>query len=272
MNKFKNIIDKIKNLRFTRLDLAEKNNKSNRKTVEKSLNITSIILTISTSICLCLLVVKYVNNKNTLEELENSLVLKNSSYSSVLDEINSVKSKYNNDNIVGLLDLENTDYSIPIVKYTDNDYYLSHSLYNKKSKIGSTFIDYRVNLDSKQINIYGHNSTKYDTPFKLLESYLDEDFVKENKYIELKIGNEKRIYEVFSVIIAKESSKEEHMKLSYNDSNEWLDHFNRLKDKSIYDLDVTLEDKDNILVLQTCLFGRYSGKLLVVVYKEIYSK
>ena len=37
-------------------------------------------------------------------------------------------------------------------------------------------MDYRQNLDSKQINIYGHNSTKYNPPFKILENYLNKEY------------------------------------------------------------------------------------------------
>lgn len=39
-------------------------------------------------------------------------------------------------------------------------------------------MDYRHNSDSKQINIYGHNSVRYDVPFKELEGYIKKIIMK----------------------------------------------------------------------------------------------
>lgn len=75
---------------------------------------------------------------------------------------------------------------------------------NSKSVIGSTFTDYRVNKDSKHINI------------------------------------------------------------NYNTNEEWLSHFNRLKNSSIFDIDAKIDENSKILVLQTCMFGKYRKKLLVI--------
>ena len=59
------------------------------------------------------------------------------------------------------------------------------------------------------------------------------------------------------------------MNLNYKKDFEWLSHFNRLKDRSIYKTNIELNEDDNVLVLQTCLFGKYKGKLMVVVAKLI---
>lgn len=102
-------------------------------------------------------------------------------------------------------------------------------------------MDYRVDKDSKQINIYGHNHSnkKYNPPFKTLEGYLKKDYF------------------------------EEHMKLKYKKDSGWLKYFNRLKNRSIYKTNVELNKEDRIIVLQTCIYGKYAGKLLIVAGKRI---
>ena len=257
---------------------AKDNPKKSTKTTSRTKNKKGIFdiivfsLTLIFIISMILLCIKYIQINKTKNEIENSVVSKNGNYDSIEEEIDEVIDKYSNNDVIGLLNLDNLDVSIPIAKASNNKYYLSHALDKSKSKIGSTFMDYRNDIYSKQINIYGHNSTRFSTPFKELENYLDYDYYNNHKYFELKVANEIRIYEIFSVIIANASSKEEHMQFNYETSDEWLDHFIRLKDKSKYELDVDVSEKDNIVILQTCLFGKYNGKLLVVVGKEIYVK
>ncbi len=259
-------------------DSTKKSTKTTSETKKISLNKKGIFdiivfsLTLIFIISMILLCIKYIQINKTKNEIENSVVSKNGNYDSIEEEIDEVIDKYSNNDVIGLLNLDNLDVSIPIAKASNNKYYLSHALDKSKSKIGSTFMDYRNDIYSKQINIYGHNSTRFSTPFKELENYLDYDYYNNHKYFELKVANEIRIYEIFSVIIANASSKEEHMQFNYETSDEWLDHFIRLKDKSKYELDVDVSEKDNIVILQTCLFGKYNGKLLVVVGKEIYVK
>lgn len=59
------------------------------------------------------------------------------------------------------------------------------------------------------------------------------------------------------------------MKFNYKTNEEWLSHFNRMKKRSLYKIDSDIIETDNILVLQTCIYGKYKGKLLIVVAKEI---
>lgn len=234
-------------------------------------SICLFILTFLFIISMVLLCFKYVNISKTNKEVSNSVVPKKDILI-VSKEIKSVKDKYNNDDVIALLNFDNYEYSIPVVKTNDNSYYLTHALDKSKSIIGSTFMDYRHSSDSKQINIYGHNSVRYKVPFKELEGYLNKEYYENNKYIEMKINNEKRIYEIFGVSVVEKSSKEEHMQFNFNNDYDWEKHFNRLKSNNLYDINVEISGSDNILIIQTCLFGRYSNKLLVISAKLIYTK
>lgn len=248
--------------------------KDNKKT-KIILDIVIYVFIIVVAVCLVLLYFQKQRDNETIKEIEETVIsgeIEIVDDKTVKDYIDELKTKYNNNDIKGILSIDGLDVSIPIVKGKDNSYYLSHAVNKKKSVIGSAFIDYRNNLNSKQINIYGHNSTKFNPPFKVLEGYLNKEYYEEHKYFEFMVNDEVRKYEIFSVVIANKDNDEEHMQFSYKKDSDWLKHYQRLKKKSKYKIDVSVNKDDKIMVLQTCIFGRYHDKLLVIVGKEIERK
>lgn len=248
--------------------------KDNKKT-KIVLDIIIYAFIIVVCVCLVLLYFKRQEDNETIKELEETVITKDIEIvddKTVKDYINELRSKYDNDDIKGILSIDGLDVSIPVVKGKDNSYYLKHAVNKKKSVIGSVFIDYRNNTTSRQINVYGHNSTKFNPPFKVLEGYLNEEYYEEHKYFEFMVNDETRKYEIFSVIVANKDSSEEHMQFSYKKNSDWLKHFQRLQKKSKYKINVDVNKDDKIMVLQTCIFGRYHDKLLVIVGKEIERK
>ena len=158
---------------------------------------------------------------------------------------------------MGSLKIEGTGIETLLVKANDNEYYLNHSIRNEYDIIGSIFVDYRTDLNSKQINIYGHNSNVYDVIFKKLENYLDNKYYSDHKYIELWDGDKKSIYEIFSVQIV--SNDYEHYDV---DTDDWENHINTLNN-SIYEIKNKATPKDEILVIQTCLYNPTNSLLLI---------
>ena len=185
-------------------------------------------------------------------------------YINIIDEY---RNKYNNDDIVGVLNIDSLNVSSLIVQGRDNEYYLNH-LENKESSIyGSLMLDYRTNLNNSKINlIYGHMSNSDATPFKNLVKYFDYDFYKDNKTIEITDEYNVYKYEIFSV--AKISKNERrHLLIKFNSEDELLNHYNWLKKISIYKSDINLNGNDNILILQTCT--KNSDEFILVVAKKI---
>ena len=259
---------------MTQEEVKAEEKKDNKKT-KIILDIIIYVFIVVVMVCLVLLYFKRQEDNETIKEIEETVVPKEIEIvdeKTVKDYISDLQTKFNNNDIKGILNVEGLDVSIPIVKGKDNDYYLKHAVTKKKSVIGSVFIDYRNNTNSRQINIYGHNSTKFNPPFKVLEGYLNKDYYNEHKYFEFMVNDETRKYEIFSVIVANKDSSEEHMQFSYKKNSDWLKHFQRLQKKSKYKINVTVNKDDKIMVLQTCIFGRYHDKLLVIVGREIERK
>ena len=259
-------------------EISKKVLKENKKTVKENKNlkrllkiliIVLVIVIITTTI---LLISKKKEEKETFTEVKESTipyVEEEKEEISIEDEIKELKNSYNNNDIIGIISIKGGDLNTPVVQTKDNQYYLKYSLTKKRSIIGAVFMDYRVNSNSKQINIYGHNSTKYKPPFQKLEKYLEKSYYKDHNILELKVNNEKKVYEIFSIVIADKVGTEEHMNIKYKTDKEYYNHFKRLKNRSLYDTGVNIEESDNVLVLQTCIYGKYKGKLLVIVAKKV---
>ena len=163
---------------------------------------------------------------------------------------------------MGNIIIAGTDIDEYIVQTTDNDYYLKHNLKKEYDIAGAVFMDYRNSIDDKKILIFGHNARKLETvPFHDLEKYLDKDFYNNNKYIDLKLGDEDSKWLIFSVMIVKKGDNT-HMKLEFNDDT-WMQHLNYLKSNSIYNTGVDIASSDKIVVIQTCNYNPENTYILV---------
>ena len=56
--------------------------------------------------------------------------------------INNLREEYNNKDIKGILEIDNTDYIVPILQGSDNNYYLNHDAYGNRSGMGSIYLDF----------------------------------------------------------------------------------------------------------------------------------
>lgn len=189
-----------------------------------------------------------------------------------IEQITSLKEKYNNKDVVGTISIDNTDFNTVVMQGNDNSYYLNH-LPDKTYNInGSIFLDYRVDIDeSDKLLIFGHSSPSYFLPIMIIENYKDEDYYKEHKYIYFSSIKEVKKYEIFSVFV--ETLDWSYMNLNYASKDEYLKHLQNLKSKSFYDTGVEVNKNDKILIMQTCSnmkeYSKYSKKYMLVIAKEV---
>ena len=178
------------------------------------------------------------------------------------EQLDNYRIEYNNNEIVGKLSILNSDFKVLFAQTTNNDYYLNHLLNKEYNNLGSTFLDYRVNIDnSKKLNIYGHNNTGIDVSFNYLMNYLDESFYKEHRQILINTDNNNYLFEIFSIQIV--DSNYIHMKVEFNNIEEWNSYLNYILNNSIYKEDIEVNDIDRVLTLQTCTNIKDGEYLLV---------
>ena len=222
------------------------------------------VLVILLSIMFTYQYINLLHKKNLVyeKEQEEKSVIEISKEDEAKYDLNYFRNYYSNNDIIGSIKINGTKIDNLIVKTTNNKYYLNHSLRKEYDERGSIFLDYRTNLNSKQLNIYGHNSNVYDLPFKELEKYLDKEFYNSHKYVEIWNGEETIYYEIFSVQIV--TNDYEHMNLFPSNLEP---HLNKLNE-SIYDTGVKATIDDQILVLQTCSYNP-KNSLIIVNSKKV---
>ena len=180
------------------------------------------------------------------------------------------KLKEINTDIVGFIEVDNTNISYPVVNSSDNSYDLNHSYTKEKNNIGSIFLDYRNDLDnlSKNNIIYGHGRLD-NTMFGSLNNLLDSNNLdsKESYYITLSTPKSIMTFKIFSVYTIP---KEGYYIKTYFSSNKYFKEFlETIMKRSTYNFNTDLNTSDKILTLSTCKdnFGKR-----VVVHAKLLKK
>lgn len=233
----------------------------NRKNI---LNITQFIFWLILIYSLCRIVKWYIYNKQNekiMEEISSSIT--------VVEEEQNIKSeekkeekgyevdfktlKQVNSDTVGFIKVNGTQIEYPIVKTTNNEYYLKHNFDKKYNAAGWIFADYQNKFDGsdKNIVIYGHNR-KNGTMFSSLKNILNKDWYEndDNLKINLIIEKESLIYEVFSVYQIKKETY--YIQTNFKNDITYLNFIETLKKRSIKKFNIDVTEQDQILTLSTC--------------------
>ena len=168
------------------------------------------------------------------------------------------KKKYQNKDIIGYISIPFTSIHTFFTKSTNNTYYLNRNL--KKQKLGTIFLDYLNTFYYKQMNLYGHNGNVKNAPFYDLNQYKKKTFYQKHPYIYLTLGEQIRIYQIFSTIITTETK---HMNLFFKEEKKWQEYLKFLVQKSLYKTNIYPNRNDSILILQTCTYERKDAFLLI---------
>ena len=193
----------------------------------------------------------------------------NTPYENILP---SVRTQYNNENILGKIEIPNVNINAYVTRSNDNSFYLSHNYYNQYDTGGAPFFDYRNTdlLNNQQINIYGHNSKRQEVPFNNLEAFIDEYNFKNNNNIYLSIDQKLMHYKIIAIKIVDDTNNE-HMKVIFRGKEDFLSHIRRLLQDTLYkDDNIEISATDRILVLQACHYNP-PGTYIIVIGKEIKS-
>jgi SrtB family sortase len=200
-------------------------------------------------------------------------VLVNSAFEPEQNEFERLREEYQNDDIKALLRIKGLNYQAVIPQADNNKFYLNHLINKSYGGMGTPFLDSRVDINSsRKLLIYGHNSSKYDMPFKILENYCDKNFYKKYPYIELETEKGIKTYQIFSVYVETKDFSY-YNKLKFASDDDYYRHISVLKDKSFFDTGVKVNKNDDILILQTCStlkkYKNLKKKYLLIVSKEV---
>lgn len=161
----------------------------------------------------------------------------------------------------------------PVV-YRDNEFYLNHDFYQKKSSSGTVFVDVEnTDLENdKYVIVYGHD-LRDGSKFGSLKEYLNIEQLKNNIVIEWSslYSSEAEKYVVFSVF---DSSMLEENKNYFDlrrfdeiDLDGTKKFIEEIRERSLYDIPVDVTAEDKIMVLVTCSYKHEDGRLLIFCRK-----
>lgn len=169
------------------------------------------------------------------------------------NEINFEKLKSQNSDTVFYLKVNNTNISYPVVKYSDNNYYLNHSFDKSKNSAGWLFADYKNKLDGtdKNIVVYGHNR-RDGSMFGTLKNILNKEWYDNTDNMDIVYMGirGKHIYKVFSIY--KIENEDYYITTQFNNDSEYKKFLTTIKSRSIKDFNVEISETDSILTLSTC--------------------
>ena len=170
---------------------------------------------------------------------------------------------------VGWIQVNGTNINYPVVRAYNNEYYLVHSFDNSYNNAGWVFMDYRNKISKLDRNtiIYAHGR-KDNSMFGSLKNILENNWLNDtnNHIIKLSTEYQNTLWQVFSVYIIPTTN--DYIQINFNSDDEFFEFINKLKDRSEFDFNTNVTNKDNILTLSTC----YNDKEKVVLHAKLIKK
>ncbi len=184
-------------------------------------------------------------------------------------DINKLYEK--NKDIVGWLKIDNTTINYPIMQNINNpNYYLHRDFYKNYSSYGTPYMAEQCNLNSDNIVIYGHHM-KNNKMFGELEKYKAKDFYNDHKIITFTTLKKEYSYEIFAVFkttVYTKNTFKYYENINFENKKMYDNFINICKDKSLYNTDIEIKDKEKLITLSTCEYSNKNSRL-VIVAREI---
>ncbi len=155
-----------------------------------------------------------------------------------------------NDDFVSWITIPDTRIDYPIVKMSDNDFYLDHDFYGQPSKAGSIFMDYRNVGDGsdKHTIIYGHKM-KNKTMFYDLLRFRDPEFYQATRILTLETLRGPLYYKVFA---AYTTGTDFYFINTRFDEAAHAQFIQDIKARTDHEWDTEVHFSNKILTLATC--------------------
>lgn len=175
---------------------------------------------------------------------------------SAKNEILKIQEKY--PNVIGIIEIPNTNIFYEIVQGEDNEFYLNHDKEGNEHPFGEVYIDYRNNRDFTDNNtiIYGHNLRQAEAIFFELLEYKNQDFYENHKFINIYSLDGFKMYEILTVFYA--GVDENYRVQNFKSEEEKLNFFDSYRRRSVIETKLENPNWENrgIISLSTCLDKR----------------
>lgn len=212
-----------------------------------------------------------IETKNNEADGNTSKNIENNNIETTERMLKVKKLQKENDDIVGWLEIEDTNINYPVLQGDDNEFYLNRNYKKEKSEKGSIFLDakYNWNIPSNNLLIYGHNIIN-GLMFQDLLKYESQDFYKKHPNIKFTTEKDDKEYEIISVFKSRVYYKAEKNVFRYYDfinakkEEDYMEFVKNAKKASIYDTETTAKYGDELITLVTCSYHIEDGRFVVI--------
>ena len=167
-----------------------------------------------------------------------------------------------NSEIVGWIYIPDSKVDYPMVKGTDNSYYVSHTFEKKANGAGAIFLDWKNKGDFSDRNtvIYGHHM-KNGSMFAALVEYKDPDYFNAHRTIYLYTPQGVYTATVFSAYVDVATGPQ--TTISFQDDAAFLSFVETMRNQSITKTDTPIGAEDRIITLSTCTYEYDDARFIV---------
>ena len=177
-------------------------------------------------------------------------------------DFNELKQK--NNETVAWIQVNGTNINYPVVRASDNDFYLTHSFNKSWNEAGWVFMDYRNTGNDQNTIIYAH--ARLDkTMFGSLKNVIKDSWLGDtsNYVVKLSTEDENTLWQVFSVYRIPTTS--DYLYTNFYDETDFNNFTTMLINRSAHNFNTTVSSTDRILTLSTC----YNNTDKVVLHAKL---
>jgi sortase B len=183
-----------------------------------------------------------------------------------LINVNFKSLKETNPDTIGWIKINGTNINYPIVKTSNNEFYLNHSFDKSKNNAGWVFMDYRNNINNFDQNtlLYAHG--RFDgTMFGTLRNIFTNGWLETPNNFVIKMSNEREntMWQVFSVY--KIPTTNDYLRINFKHIENYENFLKMITDRSNHAFNTPVSKTDRILTLSTC----YDDYEKVVVHAKL---
>lgn len=193
------------------------------------------------------------------------------------DTIDWKKLKKINEEIVGWIEMDNTQIDYPVLWHKGDDrtyqYYLSHNYKKDWDSFGSIFLDYRCTkgTDSKNVVIHGHHiqdGSMFGDLMKFGGTTGNLDFYKKTPTIEFDTPEAQGTYKIISVFKTNTLSSQgeffNYMIGDFQNEKDFMNYVYNVRVRSLFNCPVDVNEDDELITLSTCSYEFTNFRTVVV--------
>lgn len=180
-----------------------------------------------------------------------------------------------NNDFVGWVKINGTKIDYPVVKYTDNEKYLSTDFYGKPHRLGTVFADSRATLtkeyQSDNVVLYGH-SAKDGSYFNDVRNYNKLDYYKKHPFVTFNTMYDNSDYVIIGCVLvdALDSSENGFIYSNYvefTDDANYQEFMKKLTERNYYVSPIDVNKDDKYITLSTCEYVFEEARMAIFARK-----